>query len=58
MFIFAQNTRVTMIGQKHTPQTITGKQAEIISKTLPKKNRTQKTKGRAPLPDRMTISWK
>ena len=36
-----------MIGQKHTPQTITGKQAEIISKTLPKKNRTQKTKGRA-----------
>ena len=45
-----------MIGQKHIPQTITGEQAKTISKSLPQKDRTQKTKGRAPLPDKMTIS--
>ncbi len=47
-----------MIGQRHIPQTISGKQAEAIAKTLPKKDRTQKTKGRAPLPDKMIISLK
>lgn len=47
-----------MIGQKHIPQTIRGKEAEQIVRTLPSNNRTQKPKGRAPLPDKMTVSWK
>lgn len=47
-----------MIGQKHIPQTIKGEQADRIAKTLPKKDRTRKAKGRAPIPDRLTISWK
>lgn len=47
-----------MIGQKHIPQQITGEQAAKIAKSLPQKDCTQQTKGRSPLPDKMTIRWK
>ena len=47
-----------MIGQKYIPQTIRGEQAERISKTLPKKNCSIQRKGRAPLPDKFSTSWK
>lgn len=44
-----------MVGYKHLPQTITGKQAEDILKTLPKKVCPKQEKSLTPLPDKFTI---
>ena len=47
-----------MVGYKHIPQTITGKQAEEILKVLPKKYCTQQKKSLTHLPDKFTVDWK
>ena len=44
-----------MVGFKHIPQTISGKQAEEILKSLPKKDYPHKDKGIVPLPDKFSI---
>lgn len=45
----------TMVGFKHIPQTITGKQAEKILKAIPQNGRSQEKKSLTPLPDQFTI---
>lgn len=44
-----------MVGFKHIPQTISGKKAEDILKSLPKKDCPHKDKGIVPLPDKFSI---
>lgn len=47
-----------MVGFKHIPQTVIGKQADDLLKKLSKESSTQKDKGLAPLPDKFTVDWK
>jgi len=47
-----------MVGFKHIPQTITGKQADEILKQLPKKDSQQQKKNLVPLPDKFTVNLK
>lgn len=44
-----------MVGFKHIPQTITGKQAEKILKAIPQNGRSQEKKSLTPLPDKFSI---
>ena len=44
-----------MVGFKHIPQTIKGKQAEKILKAIPQNGRLQEKKSLTPLPDQFTI---
>ena len=46
-----------MVGYKHIPQTVTGKQAEKILKALPKKDCPKQEKSLIPLPDKFTMRW-
>lgn len=47
-----------MIGRKFIPQTIKGDQASRIAKDLSSKADGSQSKGRAPLPDKFSTSWK
>ena len=47
-----------MIGYKHIPQIITGKQADKILKALPKKSCPQQGKKLSPLPVKFTVNWR
>lgn len=44
-----------MVGFKHIPQTISGKKAEDILKSLSKKDCPHKDKGIVPLPGKFSI---
>ena len=44
-----------MVGFKHMPQVISGKQAEKILKAIPQNGHSQGKKNLTPLPDQFTI---